>query len=192
MAVIPSDPAPSYSLEIEPEWRTLVSTFDSGKEQRRQKWTFAKYNVHLVYNVLSPQSEMQALWDFYMARKGSSEAFYFYTSDLDTGPWNGLYVGRGDGSTTVFDIPGKSTSSQKIYINGQEQGSGWEILSGGGDGNSDRVQFTAAPASGDLITCDFAGFMRIRCRFKEDRMSRERFCYACYHTGLELKGLAAA
>lgn len=189
MAEFPTTPRPSYPVIIEPEWKTNISTFDSGKEQRRQKWDYPKYNVELTYNVLS-SANIQVLWDFYMARKGASEAFYFY--DLESVAHNAQYVGQGDGAIVTFDIPGKSTSSQVIYIDGVPQGSGYTILTGGGSENSDRVQFTAPPAAGGMISCDFTGFLRIRCRFEKDKMSKTAFTASLRQTGLKLKGLSFA
>lgn len=189
--VFPDSPAPIFPVVIQPEWKTLIAGEDSGKEQRRQKWLYAKYNAKLLFSPLS-KTEFQTLWDFYQARKGAAEAFYFY--NIDTINLDGLYVGTGDDSTEVFDIPGKSTSSQSIYIDGvlQTLTTDYVILTGGGDGNSDRVDFVSAPASGEVITCDFTGYLRLRCRFADDTMDREWFAAAVYKTGLDLKGLAPA
>jgi hypothetical protein len=133
-------------------------------------------------------AEFRNLYDFYMARRGAFESFYFYTIDADT--FNEpLYVGMGDGMASTFDLPGKSTSAQSIYLDGVLQSSGFNILTGGGDGSSDRVHFTTAPAAGLVIVCTFSGFMRIRCRFQDDKLTKERFSVALYKTGLSLKGL---
>jgi len=51
------------------------------------------------------------------------------------------------------------------------------------------VQFASAPADGMIISCDFTGLMRIRCRFREDAMTKEYMANGLYRTGLELKGL---
>lgn len=189
MAEFPSSPAPSDPVSVTPIWKTNVTTMDSGKEQRRQKWSFAKYDINLIYDLINPQSDMQILWDFYMARKGSAEAFYFYLRR--SGAHKALYVGYGDATLTTFDLPGKSTSARAIYLDGASQGSGYTIISGGGDADSDRVTFTSAPSLGQLVTCDFSGFLRVRCRFAEDRMTEERFYLTCYRTGLKLTGLSA-
>ena len=84
------------------------------------------------------------------------------------------------------------TSSQKIYINGVKQvvTVQYSILIGGGAESSDRVRFVTAPAVNEIISCDFAGYMRNRCRFANDKMTRTQFAHALYSTGLELKGLA--
>lgn len=187
----PTSPAPMFPVIIEPVWNTIITSFDGANEQRRQKWAFAKYNVTLKFDPLTA-SEFQTLWAFYMARKGSFEPFYYYP--IDTQTLTGLYVGTGDNATEVFDLPGKTTSAQTIYVDGVLQilTTDYVILTGGGDGSADRVDFVSPPAEGEVITCGFTGYLRIRCRFSEDRMTREWFTAALYRTGLELKGLAAA
>lgn len=188
MAQFPETPAPSYPYELTPRWKTVTSVFDSGKEQRRKKELYAKYDVNLNYDLLS-DSDFATLWNFYNARCGAYEAFYFYT--VESAAWAGLFVGTGDGSAVTFDIPGKSTSSQKIYINGVEQTTGHTHVVGGGTESSDRITFDTAPAENAIITCDFTGYMRIRCRFEEDKMTKLGFEVALYRTGLKLKGLSA-
>lgn len=158
---------------------------ESGVEQRRQKWTFPKFDVTLTWNVRAA-ANIQMLYTFYMARKGAYEAFYFYT--YDTEKWAGLYVGVGDGTTTIFDLPGKTTSLRTVYINGVSTES-LSYLTGGGTESADRVQFDTAPAAGEIISCDFTGYMRIKCRFAEDGMDRKSFTSAIFSTGLKLKGL---
>jgi hypothetical protein len=195
MATFPeSSPTPLYPLIIEPEFKTLISDKDGGGEQRRQKLLYPKYNVTVEYNPLSI-SDAKTIWEFYIARKGASEAFYIYDfSLLPATSFNHSkeYCGTGDGTTTIFDIPGKSTSSQTIYMDGIDETSNVTILTGGGESNSDRAQFdVAAPVSGKIITADFTGLLRMRVRFLEDKMTREAFNYKLFQYGLKLKGLSA-
>jgi len=68
-------------------------------------------------------------------------------------------------------------------------GSGYTILTGGGEESADRVQFDTAPASGVIITATFTGDLRIKCRFKEDKLTRSNFIYRLFRTGVELYGL---
>lgn len=212
--VYPTTPVPNWPYDIKINWNTTVSSFDSGKEQRRQKNLYQKYDVTLTYTVLS-LANMQILWNFYQARKGTFEPFYFYS--LESTTWSGCYLGIGDGTTTTFDIPGKSTSNVQIYVSGValratgvsgillEDESGlitedddtiiregpdeYTLYVGGGAASSDRVTFATAPAANDLLTCDFTGYLRIRCRFQEE-LSRSAFTAALYRTGIKLKGLA--
>lgn len=193
MAEYPTtSPTPSYKdFVITPRWKTIISEMDAGNEQRKQKSTYAIYDVSLKYDHLTI-TEFQTIWNFYMARRGAYEAFYIYDKiSMTHGETNmPVYIGLGDGVITTFDIPGKTTTSQSIYLDGSLVGGGnYSILTGGGAESSDRVQFTAAPGSGILITCKFTGYLRIRCRFEEDKLSRESFNYSALRTGLKFRGL---
>jgi hypothetical protein len=212
--VYPTTPVPSWPYDIKIRWNTTVSSFDSGKEQRRQKNLYPKYDVSLTYPVLTA-ANMQILWSFYQSKKGTYEPFYFYS--LESTTWEGCYIGIGDGVTTTFDIPGRSTSNVIIYQDGVELRSAgtsdillenddiltaedddtiiregpeeYTLYIGGGAASADRVTFATAPAENDLITCNFTGYLRIRCRFQEE-LSRSAFTAALYQTGIKLKGLA--
>jgi len=185
--VYPTTPVPSWPYDIKVRWNTTISSFDSGKEQRRQKNLYPKYDVSLTYPVLTA-ANMQILWSFYQSKKGTYEPFYFYS--LESTTWEGCYIGIGDGVTTTFDIPGRSTSNVIIYQDGVElRSEEYTLYIGGGAASADRVTFATAPAENDLLTCDFTGYLRIRCRFQEE-LSRSAFTAALYKTGIKLKGLA--
>jgi hypothetical protein len=187
MEVYPASPVPSYGIIIEAIYRTAIGKADSGKEYRKSKSPYATYNVTLPYNTLTVANVM-ILWNFYLNRRGAFDAFWFY--DVSIAAHINLYVGTGDGSTAIFDLPGKSTSAQSIYKDGILQVSGYSILTGGGDGNSDRVDFTTPLTAGIEVSCNFTGYLRIPCRYKEDKMSRERFTALLDKTGIELLGLS--
>lgn len=191
MAVFPESITPVYPVIIEPQWSTLISETDGGGEQRRQKSLYPRFNVRLQFTHLSA-AEAQTIWDFYMARKGAFESFYFFDVLPGLGiatSYDGLYVATGDGTTDIFDLPGKSTSSQTVYVDGSSTAYSYSILTGGGDGDADRVDFTVAPALGTSISCDFAGRLRINCRFAHDALPKELFMTVLTKFGIELKGL---
>ncbi len=191
MSLYPESPAPEFSAIFKARWKTIISPFDNGKEVRKQKQFFAQYDMSFLYNLLTP-AEFQTLWNFYQARKGAYESFYAYA--VDSADYDALYVATADGVLSTFDIPGKSTSAQSIYINGVLQSGvspvAYTVLVGGGQEDSDRVQFVSTPTIGSVITCDFTGYLRNRCRFRVDEITRELFSVAIYKTGLELKGLS--
>lgn len=189
MAIYPDTPVPEYSHFIEQEWRTIISAFDGPKEQRKSKRQFAIFNAKLQYSHMTA-AEFSILWAFYRSCKGAYASFYLF--DLDPLDHAGLYVNAGDGATTIFDLPGKSTSAHAIYLDGALQSSGYTILTGGGQGSADRIQFTTHPSNGVIISCGFTGILRIKCRFQDDKMSRELFVVALYRTGLNFKGLSGA
>ena len=186
MSEYPTSPGIQQPLSIRQRWRTIVSAFDGGNEQRRQKGTFPRFDIVLQYQYLTV-AEMMILWNFYLARAGMAAAFYFYCLDVED--CAGLYCGIGDGAEEIFDLPGKTTSDQAIYLAGVLQESGYTILTGGGAENSDRVEFDTHPVEGVVITCNFTGYQRIHCRFDKDDMTRERFTAALLQTGLTLVGV---
>jgi len=199
----PSDPMPVYPLVIAPQWHTLISQFDSGKEQRRQKQLFPTYNIKVRYNALT-RREMEKLWNFYMARKGALESFYFF--DKAVHRHTNQFIGIGDGQRRVFDIPAKDTKQKGkeegriVYVNGKKQSTNVQtgqiekFITGEGIGGSDQVKFkdrsAFIPAMGEVLTCDFTGRLRIRCRFAQDNLSRELFATMLFRFGIELKGLS--
>lgn len=76
METYPSGPPASYVFTGAIQFKTLISAFENGVEQRRKKWGQGKPSFSLIYDVLT-SSEMDILYDFYVARSGSYEAFYF-------------------------------------------------------------------------------------------------------------------
>lgn len=188
MEVFPSSVAPVYPASITPVWNTSVADFGNGAEQRNQRWLYAKYDVIQKYSHLT-STQAQTLWSFYQARKGAYEAFYFF--DTYVFDHEGLYIATGDGSTQIFDLPGKSTSSQAIYENGTPMTvtTDYTILTGGGDGAADRVSFVSVPASGNIYTVDFTGYLRAKVRFRQDSLSRENFMTTLFAMGVDLKGV---
>ena len=193
MATFPESPKPKYPLIVTPTWKTLISIVGTGNEQRKQKALFPKYNVTVRYDVLS-STNAKILYAFYMARKGAFEAFHIYDLALLANiAFNHTdeYCGTGDAAQDIFDIPGRSTSSHTVYADGIEQGdpAEYSVLTGGGAGSSDRVDFVTAPGEGAIITASFTGFLRMRVRFMYDELDRETFTTNLFRYGIELKGL---
>jgi len=186
MAVFPDIKA-AYGSQIDPRWKTIISGYDTGSEQRIAKRQFAVFDFKLTFPSLS-KADAQSIWNFYNARRGAYEAFYIFAPESDT--YSGLFVAEGDGSRDVFDLPGKFTSGRTLYKNGAVQSSGFAYLTGTGQGGADQVDFTTAPAAGDIISIDMTCILRAKVRFKEDRLPKEFFDYLIYSYGIELVGLS--
>lgn len=71
-----TDPVPEYSYEEELRFRTLISQFENGTEQRRDAWSQPKKIFTLRYNVKT-REEIDRLWNFYQLCKGPFKAFNF-------------------------------------------------------------------------------------------------------------------
>ncbi len=195
LQVYPADPKPSYSYVLDHQFRTLVSEFESGKENRRSMWRFPKRTFSLIYRVARmTDAERNVLYEFYETRKGSYEAFWFF--DFIRRKWIDQYVGYGNGSAAVFDLPSMTTTQfPRVFVAGVERTrvSHWNFLAGGGQGGADRIQFTAGniPGAGQLITTNLEGFLRIKGRFKDDKMTEELFTVDLTNISInifELKG----
>jgi len=76
MADYPTSPVPSYSFGKQVQFKTLISAFENGAEQRRSKWSQGKTLFTLVYKAIT-FTEVGTLWAFYLARKGVFEAFTY-------------------------------------------------------------------------------------------------------------------
>lgn len=193
MSIYPTTPKPSFPLEISCEYKTIITQFESGRELAHQQWRFPRRYVNLKYTVLTA-SELQILWNFYKSQRGAYLPFWFfdeYTRDDYNNPVLHMdeFVGRGDGLTTAFDLPGKNTLDNttylKIYLDGVVT-SAVAYQLGTGEGGADRVIFDSPPASGVLITADFNGYLRLRMRFAEDNLSYENFTVRLHNIGITL------
>ena len=187
MATYPTDPSPNYPLIVIPVFKTIISKLDGGKEQRRSKFTFPKYNVTVNYNGGLGTADASTILDFFLNRRGAYEAFYIidYTALTHVN----LYVGTGDGATDTFDLPATNTSSRTVYLDNDEETPS-QYFSGGGEGGADRVEFSSAPGNGVIITADLTGYLRCHVRFAQDMLNRELFSYQLQRFGtVELIGV---
>jgi len=186
-----TNPTPIYPLIVSAVTQTDIVTLGGGGEQRRSNWLYPKFDVEVRYRAISA-AQAQTLWAFFLARKGAYEGFNIYDLSLLASVsfvHGELYCGTGNGTASIFDIPGRATSSQTVYVDGAEQ-TGVTILAGGGDGNSDRIQFASPLAAGEIVTCKFTGYHRMRVRFEQDRISKELFMRNLFaYSSIALKGI---
>jgi len=169
--------------------KTLISRFDdNGREKRKRKWVYPKRDVTVKYEARS-KANIATLYAFYMARSGSYEAFSFFLGLSQS--YTGEYVGTGDGSTTVFNLPSRNATDYKLYADGteQEEDVAYTFSEATGSDGEDKVTFAVAPDDGTRITFDFTGYLKIRARFAEDNMSYETFYNRLTYTGLTIRGL---
>ena len=175
------------------QFKTLVSTFDDlGVEKRKQKWLYPKRLISLTYKGIS-KAQAATLYQFYIARAGSYEAFnFFYPETKSTNTYVTEYVGTGDGATIVFNLPSRTASAYTLYLDAAAQtagGTDWTFASQGGADSADKCTFVAAPNDGQRITFTFTGYLKVRCRFEDDKLSFENFHDRLINGGLKLQGL---
>lgn len=176
------------------EWRTLTHEYEGGVETRKQKRLYPRRNFTVTYENLSI-GDANTIWNFYNARKGRLEAFNFFmhTRSGYELSYTGEYVGVGDGSTTVLNLPSKNATLRTMYLNGVEINEGaeeaWVFSAGEGEDGADKATFTSAPGNGVKVTFDFTGTFKVRSRFAEDLVDFEIFYAILCSAGLKMRGL---
>lgn len=199
MATFPeSSPSPHYPLNLSVRYATSKVGLggDTIVSQRRSAVVFPVYDVVVSYESVSA-SDAQTLWNFFKARYGGLEAFYIYDLALlaNVAPAHvGEFVGVGNGLEDTFDIPGRSTSSQTVYVSGvaQTPTTDYTISYGTGDSGADQIEFVSAPAAGAAIKVDFTGYLRCRACYAKDVLNRELFVRDLMrYRSIELEGVEA-
>ncbi len=198
MALFPSYEDINYGNPVveEMEFRTLFSNFDDlGEERRKRKWLYNKRIITLQYNNIS-KTDARTIFQFYINRSGAYESFTFFKHEFET--YTGEYIGTGDGSTILYNLPCKNSTARTIYVDNAEQILGVDTTTGdyvytalGGADGCDKINFndSSIPLSGERIIIDFSGKLKIKCRFKEDSMSFETMYNRFRTVGISLQGL---
>jgi len=138
---------------------------------------------------------MTTVWNFFEARKGAYEAFHYYIGEAWSQKYtvSGAYIAVADGTATAFTLPCKNSCSVTIYQNGSVIGSSLVVVNATvGVDDADTLSLGMTPSSGDVLTADFTGYQKVRCRFKDDTLSRSLFEPGLYKMTVELKGLPPA
>lgn len=195
-----SDVEWDFPLNIEFETKTLISSFDGmGREKRRRKLLYPKRNITVNYsNRFLTRAQVRTLWQFYLDRGGPYEAFSFFVSGPDAtvaqsglNTYEGEYIGVGDGFTTDFDLPGRSIQNETLYVDGVAWNpvTDYNISGEAGADGCDKVGLNQAPSAGAVLTIDFEGVLRVRCRFEGDVFGYQDFYNIVGRTGVRLIGL---
>ena len=165
-------------LEEDVNWSTLVTRYEDGKEQRRKKWSQSKRGFSVSLRGRTKEV-MQQVWDFYNARSGAYETFYF--ENPNENPVTAELFGVGDANQTTFGLDNYPLPSGAITVYNATtnfvETTDYVLTRSSG-----AVVFNVAP-SGDLYAT--YNFSRI-VRFAEDKLTRELFSYQCYNGDVKL------
>ena len=159
------------------DWNTLVTNYEDGKEQRRQKWSQPKRTFSISLKGRS-DTDIDEIWAFYKAREGSYDTFYFVNPNEN--PVSGEDVGTGDGTTTSFTLdnfPLPSGEPTAVTVGGSAQVEGVNYTVTRATG---VLAFTSVPGPGDAISATY-NFAR-SVRFMDSQLSRELFNYKVYNS----------
>lgn len=175
----------NVSMNERVQFRTLLTPFESGKEQRRNKWAAPIRSFDLQYKGRA-QSRMQEIWNFYTQRLGSYDTFYFENiNESPTSLSGDETIGTGDGVTAgwVFDRFPVISGDCTVTAGGSAQ---VEVTDYTVNYTTGTITFVSAPGSGDAIVATGYRFYYI-CRFVDDYMDRELFAYRLYNGELRVQ-----
>lgn len=171
------------------EFKTLRGRFDDlGISSRKQKWLYPRRLPPITYQSIS-KADALTLWAFFIARAGGFNAFNLFLPYSST--YVKEYVGTGDDSTVVFNLPSKSASSYTLYVDGVAQtggGADYTFAGTGGTDGADKVTFTVAPESGARITFSFTGYLKIHATFADDKLDFSTFYDRLVNMGIKIQG----
>jgi hypothetical protein len=181
---LPSLPGLAWSRHKKPGFGTRVAPHVSGREVRVALMSYPLYEFEAVYGGLTSSanafsglgaSSLQTLMGFFLQLQGQFGTFLY--ADPDDQTVSGQAFATGDGATTSFTIQrglggflepvGWVTTLSNVYLNGVRQTSGFML------GTPNTLTFTVAPASGVIVSADFA--YAFNCRFLDDQMDFEEF-----------------
>ncbi|TAN40799.1 MAG: hypothetical protein EPN22_17020 [Nitrospirae bacterium] len=173
-----------YDIETKAVWRTLLTEFETGKEQARKTRTFPLRTLNLPSGSLH-ETKIKDLWQFYQKQSGAYGSFWFVFPEMRH--WYKEYIGRGDASQTTFDIPSIGTDPDQLVVYVDNVETSVTFISGGGQASSDRILFAAPPALGAMLTSDVYGKLRIPARFEKDELTDKLFHFMLYTVGIGIK-----
>ena len=173
------------------EFKTGRSRFGGeGEEIRTQRWLYPKPQVGPLKYQWITKAEFRTLWEFYQARAGAFGEFNFFFPNSNT--WVDIYVGTGDGTTDVFNLPCKTSSSRTLKVDGvsQTEGVDYAFTAGGGVDGADKVDFSGGttPPAGDYITLNFTGLLKCRLTYADDKLSVDEFYDRLVKHGIKFNG----
>jgi len=170
LTVYPSTPKPAYSYIVDHQFKTIGTDFDSGEENANRRWRFPKRIFNLTYKFMEfNATQRDPIYEFFQNRLGSYEPFWFF--DVQSRKWVDQRVGEGNGIEDTFDLPGNGTISA-VYIDAVVN-TDYTFSDNTGEGGADQIIFDSPPANGAVITANFTGYLRIKGRFKDDKLTEE-------------------
>ena len=128
------------------------------------------------------QTEIDYLWDFFIARRGRYDTFWFKNPQFYK--ISNEAVGIGNGTNTIFylDYFPIDTSNTTIYLDDVEETG--VTLENDTVNEQAKITFDSAPTLGAAITSTYNFYFQA-C-FAEDKLSKEMFSYRFHNTGIKL------
>lgn len=177
--------SPEFGLEELVKFRTLITEFEDGKEQRRSKWAYPlrEYRLNLKWY---SKTNMDIIWDFYIARRGAYDTFWVLVPTEYKVTLEG--IGDGDGATKAFQLdefPVNTIAGKfQLYagVAGDEEKDG--SLANSIATEIATATYDVAPNNNDVLKATYQFYFQVR--FADDNMTRGLMAYQLLHAGLKL------
>lgn len=180
---------PHYEFTEDWFYRTHVTQFESGKEQRRGVWQSPLRRFTVKLNPFH-KDDVSTLWQFFVDHKGALKSWLF-DADINSAEVHEQIDAYGVGMTYsgVLTSPlvkrgtfrGLVGVTQSI-VDAAGGLTGSTLVSGTIDYETGQYSFVLASPPATTISCFYQ--QQYRCRFEEDVLSRELFGYKLYNIGL--------
>lgn len=164
--IFPTAIYPNYSLVKIPEFDTNIIDYGNKVEQRISKWSDPKYKFRVKWNSLGLGNKKTIL-DFFLARKGAYEAFYFRNVEE---------ISNADAWTALTNY-----SAGDIVVPTTADGHSYKVTTdGGSSGASEPLWSTTEKTTtndGGLVWTENSYLVR----FETDSVNIELFEYNLYN-----------
>ncbi len=197
MAVYPEAIPPGIPYVWSPKFLTKIGgPFETPVLDARIVWPYPVFSANLTFpQRVTPNADYVALYDFFLSMRGKATAFTFFDfnnwKDSPIGmQWHHVYVCVRDGTTTVYDLPGKNMTLILVYDSGAPTTpltltTDYAISAGTGTDGRDKITFTAGGTAGRVIDISFVGRLGINAHFTVDEMP-----FSTFYVTVQAKGLA--
>lgn len=167
----------AFLAEKTPIWSTAVAEAASGRERRRQLWSYPRWRFKANFEVLRDVSggrDLAALYTFFNAHAGRHAEWGFL--DPTDNQVSGQAFGIGDGTTRSFQLLRTITGSSLSFIEPVRAVFGPPAVTVNGAAtlawtidDDGVVTFTNAPPAGHVLA--WSGQFMFHCRFDQDDLS---------------------
>jgi len=184
--VLPRMAGQSFLMSKRPTWSTAITTARSGRERRRQNWSYPIWQFKLQYEVLRDRPaapDLTRLLAFFNLHAGRQRQFFFL--DPTDNAVSNQPFGTGDGMTRAFQLSRAIASGAigfaepiggvqdvpQVAINGSPT-AGFTI------GAYGAINFTSAPPAGAILS--WSGRFLFACRFDQDDLDAQQMMTALW------------
>jgi uncharacterized membrane protein YbaN (DUF454 family) len=172
-------------LTITPFLASTNKRFGENAFQRYRKALYTRHQFDLGYD-FAGEDDAIALENHILAVQGMANDFgwFFWLTDF---PWWWVNMGRSDGATVTWTIPGRSTSSQQFFYGLNVPLTVVSIVAGAGADGRDLVTFDSSPPKGARVWANFVGSRFFRVAFEQDAQPVNRLLDPDGHYSLQTR-----